>query len=161
VHRHSASKNARERANGAAPHPGYNAQFVAFSNVSQMSNAANNSTSVAVRSSRLWAFIHLNCTRVLFPATMSADAIGVSTTNVDFWLTPWRRVDEHLPLSHIAEVTHIRGLVWDAINVESSGGLNPLRVFGVAKPAARAFVEHVRARLNDVAPVVPQQPPRR
>jgi hypothetical protein len=115
---------------------------------------------IAVRSSRLWAVVHLNCTRILFPATMSADAIGVSTANVDFWLTPWRRVDEHLPLSHIAEVTHYRGFFWDAISVESSGGLNPLRVFGVAKPAARAFVEHVRARLNEVAPVVPQ-PPRR
>jgi hypothetical protein len=119
------------------------------------------SARVAVRSSRLWALFHLNCTRLLFPATMSADAIGVSTTNVDFWLTPWRRVDEHLPLSHIAEVSHIRGLVWDAIRVESSGGLNPLRVFGVAKPAARAFVEHVRARLNEVAPVVTTQAPRR
>jgi len=112
---------------------------------------------IAVRSSRLWALFHLNCTRVLFPPNMSADQIGVSTTNVDFWLTPWRRVDEHLPLTHIAEVTHIRGFFWDAISVESSGGLNPLRVFGVPKPAARAFVEHVRARLNDVGPVVPTQ----
>ena len=118
-------------------------------------------SAIAVSSSRLWALFHLNLTRLFFPATMSADAIGVSTTNVDFWLTPWRRVDEHLPLSHIAEVTHIRGLIWDAINVESSGGLNPLRVSGVAKPAALAFVDHVRARLNEVAPVVPQQTPRR
>jgi hypothetical protein len=109
---------------------------------------------VAVRSSRLWALFHLNLTRLLFPAAMSADQIGVSTANVHFWLTPWRRVDEHLPLSHIAEVTHIRGFFWDAISVESSGGLNPLRVFGVAKPSARDFVEHVRARLNEVAPVV-------
>jgi hypothetical protein len=110
---------------------------------------------IAVRSSRPWALFHFNLTRLLFPAIMSADQIGVSTTNVDFWLTPWRRVDEHLPLSHIAEVTHIRGLVWDAISVESSGGLNPLRVFGVPKPDARAFVDHVRARLNEVASVVP------
>jgi hypothetical protein len=116
---------------------------------------------IAVRSSRPWALLHFNLTRLLFPATMSADAIGVSTINVYFWLTPWRRVDEHLPLSHIAEVTHIRGLVWDAISVESSGGLNPLRVSGVPKPAARAFVEHVRARLNEVAPAVAQQVPRR
>ena len=115
------------------------------------------STTIAVRSSRLWALFHLNLTRLLFPATMRADQIGVSTTNVHFWLTPWRRIDEHLPLSHIAEVTHIRGFFWDAISVESSGGLNPLRVFGVAKPAARDFVEHVRARLNEVAPLVPTQ----
>ena len=111
---------------------------------------------IAVRSSRLWALFHLNCTRMLFPASMSAHQSGVSTTNVDFWLTPWQCVDEHLPLSHIAEVTHIRGLFWDAISVESSGGLNPLRVFGVPKPLARAFVEHVRERLNEVAPVVTQ-----
>src|SRR6516165_6749446 len=108
---------------------------------------------VAVRSSRLWALFHLNLMRLLFPAAMSADQIGVSTANVHFRLTPWRRVDEHLSLSHIAEVTHIRGFFWDAISVESSGGLNPLRVFGVAKPSARDFVEHVRTRLNEVAPV--------
>ena len=126
-----------------------------------MSQFQNTPTRIVVRSSRLWALFHFSLTRMLFPATMSADAIGVSTSNIGFWLTPWRRVDEHLPLSHIAEVTHIRGLVWDAISVESSGGLNPLRVFGVAKPAARAFVDHVRARLNEVAPVVTQQTPRR
>jgi hypothetical protein len=92
---------------------------------------------------------------------MIADHIGVSTINVDFWLTPWRRIDEHLPLSHIAEVTHVRGFFWDAISVESSGGLNPLRVFGLPKPQARYFVEHVRARLNETAPLAPSQSPRR
>lgn len=122
-----------------------------------MTQTSPTTARIAVRSSRLWALFHLNCTRVLFPATMTADAIGVSTTNVDFWLTPWRRVDEHLPLSHIAEVTHIRGFFWDAISVESSGGLNPLRVFGVPKPDARYFVDHVRARLNEIGPVVAAQ----
>ena len=92
---------------------------------------------------------------------MIADHIGVSTVNVDFWLTPWRRVDEHLPLSHIAEVTHVRGFFWDAISVESSGGLNPLRVFGAPKPQARYFVEHVRARLNEVGPLAPSPAARR
>ena len=128
-----------------------------------MSNTSNTPARITVRSSRLWAAFHLNCTRLLFPASMTADAIGVSTTNVDFWMTPWRRVDEHLPLSHIAEATHVRGFFWDAISVESSGGLNPLRVFGVSKPAARDFVDHVRARLNEVGPIAPgpSRPPRR
>ena len=126
-----------------------------------MSNTANAPDLIAVRSSRLWVLFHLNCTRLLFPASMTADHIGVSTVNVYFWLTPWRRIDEHLPLSHIAEVTHVRGFFWDAISVESSGGLNPLRVFGAPKPQARYFVQHVRARLNEVAPIVPSQSPRR
>jgi hypothetical protein len=125
-----------------------------------MTQSSQSAARITARSSRLWALFHLNCTRLIFPATMVADAIGVSTTNVDFWLTPWRRVDEHLPLSHIAEVTHIRGFFWDAISVESSGGLNPLRVFGVPKSAARYFVDHVRARLNEIGPVAPVQPAR-
>ena len=105
-----------------------------------------------VRSSRLWALFHFNLTRWLFPARMVADHIGVSTNIVWFWLTPWRRTDEHLPLSHIAEVTHVRGFFWDAISVESSGGLNPLVVGGLSKHSARYFVDHVRERINAVAP---------
>ena len=116
---------------------------------------------IEVQSSRLWATFHFNLTRWLFPARMIADRIGVSTNIIGFWLTPWKRVDEHLPLSHVAEVTHIRGFFWDAISVESSGGLNPLRVFGLPKSQARYFVDHVRERLNEAGPPPQQQAPRR
>ena len=116
---------------------------------------------IEVQSSRLWATFHFNLTRWLFPARMIADHIGVSTNIIGFWLTPWKRVDEHLPLSHVAEVTHIRGFFWDAISVESSGGLNPLRVFGLPKSQARYFVDHVRERLHEAGPPPQQQAPRR
>jgi hypothetical protein len=116
---------------------------------------------IAVASSRFWALFHFNLTRWIFPARMVADQIGVSTNIVEYWLVPWRRIDEHLPLSHIAEVTHIRGFFWDAISVESSGGLNPLQVRGLPKSQARAFVEHVRERLNESAVTPPPPPPRR
>jgi hypothetical protein len=109
-----------------------------------------------VRSSRLWALFHFNLTRLLFPLHMAADRLGVSTSDVKFWLTPWQRTDEHLPLSHIAEVAHTRGFFWDAISVESSGGANPLWITGVSKSAARYFVDHVRARLNESIPVQPR-----
>jgi hypothetical protein len=103
---------------------------------------------VEVRSSRLWAFLTGRFTRLLFPARLVADHVGISTTLVEFWLTPWRRTDEHLPLSHIAEVAHMRGLIWDRISVESSGGLNPLVVAGLPKTPASFFVDRVRERLN-------------
>ena len=113
---------------------------------------------IVVHSTRFWAVCHLSLTRLFFPARMIADHIGVSTNIVMFWLTPWRRTDEHLPLSHIAEVIHTRGLFWDAISVESSGGLNPLRVYGLPKSAANYFVEHVRERMNEVGAAAPLQP---
>jgi hypothetical protein len=113
---------------------------------------------IEVHSTRFWALCHLSLTRLFFPARMIADHIGVSTNIVLFWLTPWRRTDEHLPLSHIAEVIHTRGLFWDAISVESSGGLNPLRVGGLSKSSANYFVEHVRERMNEVGAAAPLQP---
>ncbi len=67
-----------------------------------MSQTASTPDRLEVRSSRLWAVFHLNLTRILFPARLVADHVGISTNIVEFWLIPWRRVDEHLPLSHVA-----------------------------------------------------------
>jgi hypothetical protein len=103
---------------------------------------------IEVQSSRLWALLHGRITESIFCNTMAADAVGVSLVKVTFWMTPWMRGDEHLPLSHIAEVTHDRGLIWDKITVESSGGLNPLIIEGLPKGRARDFVAHVRTRIN-------------
>ena len=114
---------------------------------------------IEVRPSRLWALFRLNLTWLFFPPRMVADHVGISTNIVRFWLTPWRRTDEHLPMAHIAEVAHTRGLIWDSISVESSGGLNPLVVTGLPKSPARYFVEHVRERINATA--TPPPPPRR
>ncbi len=116
--------------------------------------------SIEVHSSRLWAILHFNLTRLLFPARMLADHVGISTNIVEFWLTPWRRTDEHLPMTHIAEVAHTRGFFWDTISVESSGGLNPLVVMGLSKSPARYFVEHVRERINETVATPPLQPRR-
>jgi hypothetical protein len=114
-----------------------------------LSQVANSDERIRVQSSRFWALFTFKFTRLLFPAKMIADHVGISTNIVDFWLTPWIRTDEHLPMSHIAEVAHARGFIWDTISVESSGGLNPLVVTGLPKGQANYFVEHVRERLND------------
>ena len=113
-----------------------------------MSQTAPGADRIEVRSSRWWALLTGKLTQLLFPARLVADHVGISTTLVEFWLTPWRRTDEHLPLSHIAEVAHMRGLIWDRISVESSGGLNPLVVSGLPKGPAQFFVERVRERLH-------------
>jgi hypothetical protein len=103
---------------------------------------------IQVRSSRLWALFNGRFTEFLFPARLTADPLGVSLVKVAFWLTPWARQDGHLPMSHLAEVAHQRGLIWDSISIESSGGLNPLFVGGLPKGAAGEFVDQVRAWMN-------------
>ena len=123
-----------------------------------MSQVANSGERAVARSSRLWAIVTLNVTRLFFPARIIADSLGISTVIVNFWLTPWIRQDEHLPMSHIAEVAHNRGFFWDSISVESSGGLNPLVIDGVPKSLARHFVDYVREAMN-AAPATPVAPP--
>jgi hypothetical protein len=103
---------------------------------------------IQIHSSRLWALVHGRFTEFLFPSRLSADPLGITLVKVDFWLTPWTRNDEHLPMSHLAEVAHDRGLIWDSISIESSGGLNPLTVQGLPKSAAQRFVDQVRAWMN-------------
>lgn len=113
-----------------------------------MSDPRSITKHIEVHSSRLWAFFHMKITDLLFRNTLAADDFGISLVKVSFWLTPWIRSDEHLPMSHIAEVTHERGLIWDKVIIESSGGLNPLTIEGLPKGSARQFVEHVRQRMN-------------
>ncbi len=102
----------------------------------------------AVRSSRIWAILTFQLTHFIFPPRMAADRHGISTSVVGFWLFPWSREDEHLPMSHVAEIAHDKGLIWDLISVESSGGVNPLSIKGLPKGRASDFVAHVRALMN-------------
>jgi hypothetical protein len=109
-----------------------------------MTQSSTNEPRFEIKSSRIWALLTFKVTRLFFPARMFADSHGVSTMVVTFWMTPWIREDDHLPMSHIAEVGHDRGFIWDTISVESSGGLNPLTVTGLPKGQANDFVAHVR-----------------
>jgi len=84
-----------------------------------------------------------------FPAHSIANHVGLSTNIVEFRLPSWRRTDEHTPLAHIAEVAHVRGLIWDSISIERSGGPDLLVVTRLPKGQARYFAEQVRGRLNE------------
>jgi hypothetical protein len=127
-----------------------------------VSQASDFGSHVVVHSSRLWALLTLKFTQLIFPQRMIADPLGISNVKVAFWLMPWIRTDEHLPMSHLAEVEHDRGFFWDSMRIESSGGIDPLKIGGVPKGQARRFVDFVRARMNETPPAAtPPQPPRR
>jgi hypothetical protein len=97
-----------------------------------------------IRSSRIWALFTFNFTHFIFPMRMSADRRGISMHQVTFWLTPWSRTDEHLPMTHVAEIELDRGLIWDSIRIESSGGIDPLRMPGLSKFHSGRFVANLR-----------------
>jgi hypothetical protein len=108
-----------------------------------VSQNTSNDERYEIRSSRIWALLTFQFTHFLFPVRMSADRHEISTREVGFWLTPWSRKEEHLPMSHVAEIEHDRGLLWDDVRIESSGGIDPLRISGLSKFHAGSFVAHV------------------
>lgn len=105
-------------------------------------------TDSEIRSSRIWALLTLRITHFIFPMRMSVDRHGISMHEVSFWLTPWSRKDEHLPMSHVAEIELDRGLIWDDIRIESSGGIDPLRISGLSKFHSGAFVANLRGMMG-------------
>ena len=96
----------------------------------------------------MWALLTFQFTAFLFPARMSVDRNGISLHQVLFWLTPWSRKDEHLPMTHVAEIELDRGLIWDAVRIESSGGIDPLQMSGLSKFHSGRFVEALRGMIG-------------
>jgi hypothetical protein len=101
-----------------------------------------------IRSSRLWALLRLWFGAMLFPHRMRLNEDGMATTKVRYALLPWVRTEEHASFGRIASLVHDKGIVWDRVIVETTGGSNNLAIAGVAKGAARAFVAAVNARLE-------------
>lgn len=101
-----------------------------------------------IQTSRFWALFHMQVTRFFFPQRIAADKHGISSRSTTFWLTPWARNEEHVPMNHVAEVEHDRGLIWDSLRVESSGGIDPMICPGLPKGATNSFVVHVRQLMN-------------
>jgi hypothetical protein len=101
-----------------------------------------------IRSSRIWALLTFKLTQFIFPIRMTADTHGISLHQVSFWLTPWSRKDEHLPMTHVAEIELDRGLIWDAMRIESSGGIDPLLMPGLSKFHSGRFVAVLRGMIG-------------
>jgi hypothetical protein len=51
-------------------------------------------------------------------------------------------------MSHVAETELDRGLIWDELRIESSGGIDPLRMSGLSKFHSRTFVAGLRALMG-------------
>jgi hypothetical protein len=101
-----------------------------------------------VSSSRWWALFTFKPTKLIFRDKLAADDSSVFAKKTYFWLTPWIRDENHMRISHIAEIEHERGLIWDQLTIESTGGLSPIVVRGLPKGDAQRYVAHVRGLMG-------------
>ena len=84
-------------------------------------------------------------TDIVFPPTFTLRNDCIETKRVGVFFLPWTSEVERMPFGKVASYRHLKGLIWDMIVVETSGGSNDLRIRGLPKRDA----ERLTAALDD------------
>jgi hypothetical protein len=85
---------------------------------------------------------------IFYPKTATLLADAIVTTAVRSVLMPWVMEREKMPWSKVASYRHLRGILWDRVVIETSGGSNDLSIHGLPKPEAARLVAALDGRLR-------------
>ncbi|MEB3206964.1 MAG: hypothetical protein VKK59_06425 [Vampirovibrionales bacterium] len=77
----------------------------------------------------------------LSPPRLMIGSHSVLTATHGNAFKPWEVEEEHLALTKIASVKHIKGLLWDSISIESDGGQNTLDMRDLPKQDALEIID--------------------
>jgi hypothetical protein len=99
--------------------------------------------------SRLWAILTLKWwTALIFPKRIRISATGVETLERLGVLFFWRKEVERLPISRLSSVVVKSGIIWDTIQIETSGGSNALVLKGYSKLKAGKLRKVLQGIMN-------------
>ena len=99
------------------------------------------------RSSRRAAALRFSLTRLLFPITLRLAAERVETVRVRSFLMPWMREEEQMRYERMASTRRSRGMTFDKLTIESTGGSNDIAVGQLRKRDADALAEALEVRM--------------
>ena len=102
---------------------------------------------LTVETSRWAEFFGGRFTNTFFPKRLIVTEEGIRTAKVCSVLVPWMQEEEAMPFGKIASVRHIKGIIWDTLVFETSGGSNNLDVDGLRKKDARKITQALNGRV--------------
>ena len=102
---------------------------------------------LTVETSRWAEFFGGKLTNTVFPKRIMVTEEGIRTVKVCSLLVPWIREEEAMPFGKIASVRHLKGIIWDTLVFETSGGSNNLDVHGLRKEDARKISQALNGRV--------------
>jgi DNA helicase IV/RNA helicase-like protein len=102
---------------------------------------------LTVETSRWAEFFGGRLTNTVFPKHITVSEEGIKTVKVRSLLVPWMREEETMPFGKIASVRHLKGIIWDTLVFETSGGSNNLDVDGLRKEDARKITRALNGRV--------------
>ena len=102
---------------------------------------------LSVKTSRWAEFFGGRLTNTVFPKRITVTEEGIKTVKVRSLVVPWMREEEAMPFGKIASVRHFKGIIWDTLVFETSGGSNNLDVDGLRKEDARKITQALNGRV--------------
>jgi len=102
---------------------------------------------LSVETSRWAEFFGGRLTNTVFPKQITVIEEGIKIVKVRSLVVPWMREEEAMPFGKIASVRHLKGIVWDTLVFETSGGSNNLDVDGLRKKDARKITQALNGRV--------------
>ena len=102
---------------------------------------------LTVETSRWAEFFGGKLTNTVFPERITVTEEGIKTVKVRSLVVPWMREEEAMPFGKIASVRHLKGIIWDTLVFETSGGSNNLDVDGLRKDDARKITQALNGRV--------------
>jgi len=97
------------------------------------------------RTSRCAAGFVIGFSAIFRPSRIVLDSGRIIIDRAGSVLFPWVRDVQEMSAAKVASIHHHRGLIWDAIGIETTGGLEKLIVGGLRKSDAKAATEAIRA----------------
>ena len=95
---------------------------------------------LAVRSSRWGEMFTGRWLRFFHPPRLTVTADGVRVERVRSFFVPWIKEEELVSSGKVASVRHLKGMIWDSVVIETSGGSNNLEISALRKRHARELV---------------------
>ena len=102
---------------------------------------------LSVETSRWAEFFGGRLTNTVFPKQITVTEEGIRTVKVRSLVVPWMREEEAMPFGKIASVRHLKGLIWDTLVFETSGGSNNLDINGLRKEDARKITQALNSQV--------------
>ncbi len=86
-------------------------------------------------------------TDIFFPPIFTLRNDCIETKRVGIFFLPWTSEVERMPFGKVASYRHLKGLIWDKLVIETTGGSKDLHILGLRKAHAKELIAALDKRL--------------
>ena len=99
--------------------------------------------------SRFWAIFTFHWwAKLFFPKSITVDAVGLTTFDRRGVILFWLSDEERMNARQISSVRIKKGLFWDLVTIDTTGGTNVLQIHGMNKGKANGLRNDIQGLID-------------